>query len=80
MRENQSDFLSQLTSEDKVADSELDSLQNSNARESKNGQQGRWTEKEHQRFLEGLKLYDKDWRRIEKHIGTRTCSQIRSHA
>ena len=25
-------------------------------------------------------MYDKDWRRIEKHIGTRTCSQIRSHA
>lgn len=41
---------------------------------------GRWTETEHKRFLEGLKLYGKDWRLIEEYIGTRTCSQIRSHA
>ena len=41
---------------------------------------GRWTEAEHNRFIEGLKLYGKDWRLIEEHIGTRTCSQIRSHA
>jgi len=25
-------------------------------------------------------MYGKDWRLIEEHIGTRTCSQIRSHA
>ena len=39
MRENQSDFLSQLSDDHQMGDnSELDSLQNSNARESKNGQ------------------------------------------
>lgn len=27
-----------------------------------------------------MHLFKKDWRSIEKHIGTRTCSQIRSHA
>jgi SHAQKYF class myb-like DNA-binding protein len=43
-------------------------------------QNGRWTELEHKRFIEGLKLYGKDWRLIEEHIGTRSCSQIRSHA
>ena len=43
-------------------------------------QGGRWTESEHRRFLEGLKLFGRDWRLIEEHIGTRTCSQIRSHA
>lgn len=41
---------------------------------------GRWSDSEHRRFLEGLKLFGKDWRLIEEHIGTRTCSQIRSHA
>jgi MYB-related transcription factor LHY len=41
---------------------------------------GRWSDAEHRRFLEGLKMYGKDWRLIEEHIGTRTCSQIRSHA
>ena len=35
---------------------------------------GRWTDLEHRRFLEGLKMYGKDWRLIEEHIGTRTCS------
>jgi len=41
---------------------------------------GRWTDEEHQKFLQGLYLFKKDWRSIERHIGTRTCSQIRSHA
>lgn len=50
------------------------------ARANKVPQHGRWTEAEHKRFLEGLRLYKKDWRMIEEHIGTRTCSQIRSHA
>ena len=42
--------------------------------------QGRWTNEEHRLFLEGIRLFKRDWRSIEKHIGTRTCSQIRSHA
>jgi hypothetical protein len=33
---------------------------------------GRWTSKEHSRFLEGLNLFGKDWRKIEEFIGTRT--------
>ena len=50
------------------------------ARANRVPQHGRWTEAEHKRFLEGLRKYNKDWRMIEEHIGTRTCSQIRSHA
>ena len=45
-----------------------------------NPYQGRWTQEEHDKFLEGLKLFGKDWRRIEEYIGSRTCAQIRSHA
>lgn len=41
---------------------------------------GRWTKEEHLQFLESIRLYGKDWRKIEEHVGTRTCSQIRSHA
>eukprot|EP00898_Chlorokybus_atmophyticus_P006410 jgi/Chlat1/6770/Chrsp50S06468 len=43
-------------------------------------QRERWTDKEHHKFLEALKLYGRAWRRIEEHIGTKTAIQIRSHA
>lgn len=48
-------------------------------KEHKDGQ-GRWTENEHKRFLEALKKYDNDWGRIQRHVATRNCNQIRSHA
>lgn len=41
---------------------------------------GRWTQKEHVLFIEGLKMYGKNWKKVEGYIGTRTGTQIRSHA
>lgn len=35
---------------------------------------GRWTKEEHQQFLESIRLYGKDWKKIEEHVGSRTCS------
>eukprot|EP00873_Tetraselmis_striata_P021656 jgi/Tetstr1/441920/TSEL_030127.t1 len=40
----------------------------------------RWTDKEHELFLEAVKLYGREWPKIEEHIGTKTAIQIRSHA
>ena len=42
--------------------------------------QGRWTKDEHRRFLEGLKLYGKTWKKVQEYVRTRTAAQIRSHA
>ncbi|KAH6554846.1 hypothetical protein KP509_1Z302400 [Ceratopteris richardii] len=43
-------------------------------------QREKWTEDEHKKFLDALKLHGRAWRRIEEHIGTKTAVQIRSHA
>ncbi|XWS59729.1 hypothetical protein CRYUN_Cryun08bG0147000 [Craigia yunnanensis] len=39
-----------------------------------------WTEEEHDKFLEALQLFDRDWKKIEDFIGSKTVIQIRSHA
>jgi SHAQKYF class myb-like DNA-binding protein len=41
---------------------------------------GRWTKEEHQRFVEGIKKFGKNWKQVEDFVGTRNGAQIRSHA
>ncbi|XP_020113089.1 protein REVEILLE 6-like [Ananas comosus] len=39
-----------------------------------------WTEPEHDKFLEALQLFDRDWKKIGAFIGSKSVIQIRSHA
>lgn len=41
---------------------------------------GRWSREEHQKFVEGVTKFGKNWKKVEEYIGTRTGAQIRSHA
>ena len=41
---------------------------------------GRWTEEEHQKFIEGILEYGNEWKKVRKIIKTRTSTQARSHA
>ena len=41
---------------------------------------GRWAPDEHARFVKALQLFGRNWRKVEKFVGTRKGSQIRSHA
>lgn len=39
-----------------------------------------WTDQEHDKFIEALHLFDRDWKKIEAFVGSKTVIQIRSHA
>ena len=39
-----------------------------------------WTANEHERFVEAIRLHHRDWRAVTAHVGTKTPTQIRSHA
>ncbi|CAN8075653.1 unnamed protein product [Agarophyton chilense] len=39
-----------------------------------------WSPTEHQRMLEGLRLFKRDWAKVTEHVGTRSTAQVRSHA
>ena len=41
---------------------------------------GRWTNEEHDKFLNGLQLYGTIWKKFKNLIKTRTLLQVRSHA
>ena len=53
---------------------------NSISEEPKKLNKGRWKPEEHNRFLEALRLYGKNWDKITSHIGTRDAAHTRSHA
>ena len=43
-------------------------------------QSGKWTEEEHEKFIEGILNYGNEWKKVQKIIKTRSSTQARSHA
>lgn len=41
---------------------------------------GRWNEAEHRRFIEAIFNYGNDWKKVQRHILSRSSAQARSHA
>ena len=41
---------------------------------------GRWSAEEHNRFIEAIIKYGNDWKKVQRHVSTRTSTQARSHA
>jgi len=55
-----------------------ESIASSNAGDGRKN--GRWSMMEHVRFLEALKNFGKNWKKVEEYVATRTSTQARSHA
>ena len=41
---------------------------------------GRWKYSEHQAFIDAIKMFGKNWKQVAEYIGTRSSTQVRSHA
>ena len=43
-------------------------------------QTGKWTDEEHEKFIEGILNYGNEWKKVQQIIKTRSSTQARSHA
>jgi SHAQKYF class myb-like DNA-binding protein len=43
-------------------------------------EKGKWTREEHRKFIVAILTYGNNWKKVQKFIKTRSCSQARSHA
>ncbi len=41
---------------------------------------GVWNKDEHHKFLVAVLLYNRDWKKISKFVGTRNITQVKTHA
>ena len=71
---------------DKISlnENNLQTISSSNEEENNKSQgnfnNGRWSEEEHKKFLEGILEYGNEWKKVQKVIKTRSSTQARSHA
>ena len=57
-------------------------LNNSSKPSDNNGsefKEGKWTDEEHEKFIEGILIYGNEWKKVQEIIKTRSSEQARSH-
>ena len=58
----------------------FDSFGNKEEQSEKIVSQGWWTKDEHNKFMEAVRMFGKDWNKVHTYIGSRNSAQTRSHA
>ena len=56
------------------------SKENENSDSNNEYHSGRWTNEEHDKFIEGILKFGNEWKRVQSIIKTRSSTQARSHA
>ena len=80
VREESSPTLSQTDSEPCFATSSKSSRWAHKSVASSTLKAGRWTIEEHKRFVDAIIKHGNNWKMVQECIGSRSCSQARSHA
>ena len=75
-----SNNICQNISEEKPKSYNLKENENSDCNQNNEYHSGRWTNEEHQKFIEGILNYGNEWKRVQSIIKTRSSTQARSHA
>jgi SHAQKYF class myb-like DNA-binding protein len=64
----------------KTLTEENESLGEDNTQSDNKYSTGRWSQEEHNKFIEAMFLYGNEWKRVQQHIKSRSSTQARSHA
>jgi len=77
-KENNENIINNINNNNNIL---INSINNYNDNNKKNQyHNGRWTEEEHQKFINGILEYGNEWKKVQQIIKTRSSTQARSHA
>ena len=76
-KENNENIINNLNNNNNIL---INSINNYNDDNKNQYHNGRWTEEEHQKFIDGILEYGNEWKKVQQIIKTRSSTQARSHA
>ena len=75
-----SEFIGENTTSNDMTQGNEESKDKEEEKKQPQAKTGRWMPDEHDRFLQAMRIYGKDWDAIEEYVGTRDSTHCRSHA